>query len=142
MKSKFIIILITTVALSSGRLYAQTRSLTDSAKVLKLKSVLNIDLTHAIKVSEAMRYNELQISMLMKDKNLNPEERHRQFLILVSQREEKVKALLTPDQLATLSRSIQNYMGKIRSERRDSLWHLKEREAAPSSGKGGASDQN
>ncbi|WPV01585.1 hypothetical protein SNE26_07335 [Mucilaginibacter sp. cycad4] len=134
MKSVIIVIFITTILLPFGRISAQTRAVTDSAKILKLKSDLNIDLALAEKVSDAMQFNETQIRMLMKEKNLRPEERHRQFLMLIRQREEKVKALLTPDQLATLSRSIFNHIGKGHFGRRDSLSRLKEREACMLSG--------
>ncbi|WP_143065405.1 hypothetical protein [Mucilaginibacter sp. OK283] len=89
---------------------------------------LNIDNALAVKVCAAMRTNESAIQTIIKNTRLSLQEKREQFLTLNSEREQKVRALLNPEQIEKLSRSMMKYIGKKHLIRQDSIWALKQQE--------------
>ncbi len=128
MKKLFSAITVLMSIFLSSKSYCQINAAPDSVYITRLMSDLNIDATLAVKISEAMRINKVQLVALIKDQNLKPVEKQKQFLLLTREREEKVNSLLNPEQRERLSQSVLKYISKRHFMRRDSLLLLKERE--------------
>jgi hypothetical protein len=128
MKKIFPIIAILILIFLSSRSYCQAKPSPDTTSIIKLKNDLNIDISLAFKVSEAMHLNENKIATLIKKQDLPPPDKQKQFLLLIHEREEKVNSLLSPEQQELLSRAVLNYIGKKHLMRQDSISAIKDRE--------------
>jgi hypothetical protein len=124
-----LIICFSAILKSYGQtVHDQNNVVADSSHIQKIQRDLNIDETLAIKVYLAMQTNDSLIKELIKNKTLDPREKQKRFKMLNNEREQKVNALLSPEQQERLSRIMLGYISKRHFVRRDSLAMLKNQE--------------
>lgn len=110
-------------------LQAQVPQMADSTSIYKLSRDMEISVSRSVLLIDAMRTNQKEINLVLKNTNLNPGERQKQLIVLIQEREQKVFALLNEPERAKFKRLMQNTLGERRIEVRKNIAVLKQEQA-------------
>jgi predicted Abi (CAAX) family protease len=102
----------------------------DTTGVGKLSQALSISQDKAIALKAAMQSKQAEITNALSEHTVNTKERQKRLQRLMAERDSRINALLTPQQVQILRNLINSQVARQRKERNKELRQLKQVESS------------
>lgn len=111
-----------------GQACSQSVLVRDTTIITRFERNLSLTKEQAIKLRSLIQLHQFSIDSIIKTHSLNPVEKHKQIALLMKEREEKIKSVLTAEQFNKMQLDMQNALGDKRKKFKTQLEIIKERE--------------